>query len=148
MRYVPIAAIAAAVMLGLPVNQSEALTIAPIDQTAVGEKLVIDVRHRYGGRVGGYYGGGGRHWRHGGYGRRHYGHYGGGHHYGGNLWWGVPAIGLGLSVIANPYYYPRPYYGRPYYGRPYYYPDRYYGQRCPPTAVNCSDGTKPPYYDR
>lgn len=145
MRNFSIAAISAASILALPVGQSQALTIRPVTEVSSSTAtLLTEVRHRGGGRAWRHHGGG--KWRHGNGGRggRHYGYRGhGGHYYGGaDWWWAVPAIGLGLSVLANPYYYPQPQYVRPIYRRPYY------NQRCGPTDVNCSDGTKPPYYNR
>ncbi len=142
MRNYSLMAMSTFAILVLPVGPSEALTIHPVAEASSTATLFSEVRHRGGGRAWKHHGGG--NWRHGGRGYRHYGHRRhGGHYYGGaNLWWAVPAIGLGLSVLANPYYYPQPQYVRPIYRQPYY------NYRCGPTEVNCSDGTKPPYYNR
>src|SRR5204863_7430396 len=53
------------------------------------------------------------------------GWYGGHYWHGGYGGWYGPAIGFGAglafgSLLARPYYYPRPYYAQPYYAQPYY----------------------------
>ena len=130
MRSLKLALMSAALMLAVPAAPGSAQMIRPVANIAP-DPMVSLVGHR------------------------HHGHHGYGH---GNGWWlAAPAIGLGLGLaLSAPYYYPRPYYarpyyarpyyGRPYYARPYYARPYYYGWRCPPTAVNCSDGTKRPGY--
>jgi hypothetical protein len=133
MRRFKIAAMSAVLMLAMPVAQGSAQMIRPNANIAPDPMVSL----------------------------AHYHHYGHGYWYGNGWGWAAPAIGLGLGLaLSAPYYYPPPYYARPYYVRPYYarpyyarpyyarpyYGRPYYGWRCPPTAVNCSDGSKPPYY--
>ena len=137
MRNPAIAAISAVAILAMPIAQGKALTLRPIETLTSVSYNLAEIRHNNVRR--GHQGNGGNH--HSGY-RSH-----------GNWIWAIPAIGLGLSVLANPNNYPRPYYVHPYYNqpvynqphynRPYYNRPRYnqyrYYQRCTPTSVNCSE---------